>query len=322
MLRSCAAVDVDPKMVGRGLDQVLGLSPGRDGPRIVGDILEADVDGSNVALHCTGSSLRFVMPQLLGLVDAGLNVVSTCEELSFPWRSNWEEAQLLDRRAKERGVSVLGTGINPGFAMDYLPIVLSGVLQRVQMVRVKRVQDAANRRLPLQVKVGVGTTLDEFRAKVKRHELGHVGLRQSADALAEAFGWELDGYTESTRPVVARQVTPSGLGDVPVGRALGLRQVARGKSSGATVIELDLTIAVGVKRGFDQVELRGDHAVEMRIPEGLHGDMATAALVVNSIARVIDAAPGLLTVAEMPPPHPWQKSRYSSVNLESSARTL
>jgi hypothetical protein len=314
-LRSCSAIDVDPGLRGRTLDEVLGKSDEAHSPRVVSKLSEAEIGDSVVALHCTRSSLQAVMPQLLELVGAGLNVISTCEELSFPWGSGRASAVELDRRARDRGVSVLGTGINPGFSMDYLPIVLSGVLRRVDKVHVKRVQNAATRRLPLQVKVGAGTSLEQFRAKVEQHELGHVGLRQSTDGLAEAFGWSLDSYTETIRPVVARQVTPSGVGDIQAGRALGLRQVARGVAGGQVVIELDLTIAVGVKSAYDRITLFGDSVLATHIPGGLHGDTATAALVVNSIARVEATAPGLVTMADLAPAHPESRHLGQPVSV-------
>jgi 2,4-diaminopentanoate dehydrogenase len=303
-LRACAAIDVDPTIRGQTLDQILMKSGHSNSPRVVSQLSDAEIGDSLVAVHCTGSSLQDVLPQLLDLVDAGLNVVSTCEQLSFPWRSGRAYAEELDRRAKQRGVSILGTGVNPGFAMDYLPIVLSGVLKRVNRVRVVRVQNAATRRSPLQVKIGAGASIDEFRTKVSRHELGHIGLRQSADGLAEAFGWSLDQYTEIIHPVVASKLTPSGMGDIPAGRAVGLHQVALGVTGGQPVIELDLTLAVGVTNAYDEITLYGDTVLKTRIPGGVHGDAATAALVVNSIPRITQAAPGLMTMADLAPPHP------------------
>ena len=252
---------------------------------------------------------------MIELIDAGLNIVSTCEELSFPWIMDSTRANELDRRAKDHGVSVLGTGVNPGFSMDYLPIVLSGVLRRVDRVQVIRVQDATTRRLPLQVKIGAGTSVDEFRTKVKNHELGHIGLRQSADALADAFGWSLDRYSESVRPVVARSLTPSGIGDIPAGRPVGLRQRGRAVSGGSVVIELDLTIALGMKHAFDQITLFGDSVLKTRIPGGLHGDPATVALVVNAIPRAAQAAPGLVTMADLAPPHPHSAEHVDKVGV-------
>ncbi len=312
-LTSVAAVDVALAAQGRTIDEVLGKLARPGSPVVVRSLPEADISGARVALHCTSSSLAAVAPQLFELIDAGLHVVSTCEELSYPWSVAEAQALELDRRARERGVAILGTGVNPGFAMDYLPIVLSGVLSRVDSVRVRRVQDAAVRRLPLQAKAGVGLDVAEFRKRVRNKQLGHVGLRQSADALADAFGWRLDGYTESIRPVVARRTTSSGLGDVATGMAVGLHQVARGISEGRSVVQLDLTLAVAVPRAYDEIVLEGDIPLKCHIAGGLHGDTATVAVVVNSIERIVHASPGLATMPDFPPPHPRQ-----SVNVPTT----
>jgi hypothetical protein len=303
-LEAGAAIDTDPTLRGLSLDAVLDSAPGPRSPRVVGTLAEAEIDGSVVAIHSTGSSLRMVLPQLLELIDAGLNVVSTCEELSFPDDGGPERLE-LDRRARDRGVAVLGTGVNPGFAMDYLPIALSGVMPNIEGVRVTRVQDAAQRRIPLQRKVGAGLTTKEFRARVDEGRLGHVGLRQSALALASAFGWVLSTYDEVIDPVIATAMTSSGVGDIEAGRVLGIHQVGRGSAGDRVVIRLDLTLAVGARDGVDRIVLLGDGELEMRIPRGLHGDVATAAIVVNAIPRVVSARPGLLTMADIAPPHPW-----------------
>lgn len=314
-LVSVAAIDVAPAAQGRTMDEVLGRLATRGSPVVVGTLADADISEAQVALHCTSSSLRAVRPQLLELIDAGLNVVSTCEELSYPWAVAQDQARELDLRAKERGVSILGTGVNPGFAMDYLPIVLSGVLSKVDSVRVRRVQDAAVRRLPLQAKAGVGLSVAEFKERVRTNQLGHVGLRQSADSLADAFGWQFDDYTESIRAVVADRATASGLREVAAGQVLGLRQVARGTLEKRPVVVLDLTLAVGVRRAYDEIVLDGDVPLKTHIAGGLHGDTATVAVVVNSVERILHASPGLVTMPDLPPPHPRQSASRSTTQV-------
>jgi len=308
-LEAVAAVDSDPALAGTSLGALLEERTSGRPVEIAGSLGDASLEGAKVALHCTGSSLERVLPQIISLIDAGLCVVSTCEELSFPWSTGARAATIIHERAAARGVAVLATGVNPGFAMDYLPVVLAGITQRVDGVRVVRVADAGKRRVPLQRKVGVGLTVEEFNERVRARQLGHVGLRQSADALASAFGWQIDGYDEVIDPVVATRQMMSSLGPISSGAVVGLHQVARSTSAGETRVELDLTLAITDAAEADIVILRGDPSVEMRIPGGLHGDSATAAIVVNAIPQVLGAEPGLLTMADIAPPHPWSALR-------------
>jgi 4-hydroxy-tetrahydrodipicolinate reductase len=259
---------------------------------------------AQVALHCTGSSLERVAPQILELVEAGLNVISTTEELSYPWQTRPVIADRIDRAARARGVSVLGTGVNPGFAMDYLAIVLSGVSQRVDAVEVHRIQDAGTRRLPLQRKIGAGMSAEAFHKEVEAKRLGHVGLTESVYALAAAFGWRLDRIADSIEPVICRAATPWANGMIAPGQVTGILQMAEGFESEAKRVSLTLNMAIGLGRSSDRVVLHGAPDLELVVPDGLHGDLATAAIVVNSIPRILEARPGLLVMADMAPPTP------------------
>jgi 4-hydroxy-tetrahydrodipicolinate reductase len=289
-LRSVAAVDVGEELRGRPLAELTGRAASAS-PLVVPAY--EPVAGAAVALHCTGSSLDRVAPQIVALARAGLHVVSTNEELSYPWEAHPEAAAEIDAAARAAGVTVLGTGINPGFAMDYLAIVLSAVAGRVDRVEVHRVQDAGMRRLPLQRKVGAGMAADAFRAAVAEGRLGHVGLAESAHMLAAAFGWRLTGVEERVEPILAEG-----------GHALGLHQTAVGWAGEEPVVSLTLDMAVGIGPTRDHVRLVGLPDLELEVPGGLHGDVATAAIVVNAIPRVMAARPGLVTMAELPPPTP------------------
>ncbi len=303
-LHSIGAIDISPELVGRDLAELTGTgSP--TGVCVTADAERAfRAPGSQVVAHCTGSSLARVLPQLLGCVEAGLSVVSTCEELSYPWDAQPDLARQLDEAARRHGVAVLGTGVNPGFAMDYLPVVLSGAARRVDHVRVHRVQDAGVRRLPLQRKVGAGLSVAEFEERVAAGTVRHVGLPESAHALAAAFGWRLSELRDEIGPVVAETATPSGLGEIAPGRVTGVRQTATGFVDGREILRLTLEMAVGLPDPRDEVRLTGDPDLSLIIPGGLHGDVATAAVAVNAIERLVAAPPGLRVMAELPPPRP------------------
>jgi len=300
-LRPVAAVDVRPELQGRTLAELCG--DGRPDAPAVASSYHPTAD-AQVALHCTGSSLEKVAPQVLELIGAGLAVISTTEELAYPWEAHPAVAAAIDSAARRAGVTVLGTGINPGFAMDYLAIVLSSVSQRVDRVAVHRVQDAGTRRLPLQRKIGAGMDVDDFRAAVRERRLGHVGLAASAQLLASVFGWRLTAFRERIDPICATGPTALAEGTARAGQVLGLHQVAEADAGSRTVISLTLDMAVGVGPARDQVRLAGSPDLELTIPGGLHGDVATAAIVVNAIPRVLAARPGLVTMADLAPPTP------------------
>ncbi len=309
-LRSLGAIDIRPEVVGRDLSQLTGIDqpqPGSPDRVLVTNATTAlHMPGAQVVIHCTGSSLQKVFPQLMECIEAGLRVVSTCEELSYPWSSEAELARQLDEAARRQGVALLGTGVNPGFAMDYLPVVLSGASREVRSVAVHRVQDAGVRRLPLQQKVGAGLTRAEFDQRVGAGLVRHVGLAESVQAIAAAFGWQLTELKDTIEPILAEQTTPGGLGDIPAGYVLGVRQVARGLVDKQEVVKLELEMAVGLSGSRDEIILKGDPDVQMVIPGGLHGDIATAAIVVNCLPRLLKAGPGLVVMSDLAPPHPWR----------------
>jgi 4-hydroxy-tetrahydrodipicolinate reductase len=282
------AVDAAPDKTGRPLLEVLGSGTG--GPAIIADAKEALASVQpQVVLHATGSWLPDVMVQLLECVRAGANVVSTCEELSYPWRRHPELAKQLDAEAKAHGVTVLGTGINPGFVMDTLVVALSGVCQRVERVRLTRVVDVSTRREQLQRKVGVGLTVEEFEKRVADGRFGHVGLQESCWLIAEALGWHLDALDEKIEPFVAAGP-----------HAAGMHQTCTGRSGGRTLIEATVHMSAGAERPRDEIEIEGTPPVRMVIEGGVPGDSATASVVVNAVPRVVEHAPGLITMLDLP----------------------
>lgn len=296
-LLAAAAVDPAPGLVGSKLSDVTGHGA-HSGIEVV-----ASLDGrrADVALHSTGSHLQRVEDQIVALVGAGLNVVSTCEELSYPWWRNKERAQRIDDAAREEGVTVLGTGVNPGYAMDYLPLALSLPCQTVRAVSVHRVQDAVQRRIPLQRKVGAGLTVSEFSQRVTDGELGHVGLQESGHHIAAAFGWTSVRLEETIEPMLADTPMRAAIGLIEPGRVRGIHQVVEGFRDGERVLDLTLDMALGLREPRDVVVIAGVPRVEATIAAGIHGDIATAAMVVNSIGGVLSAAPGLVTGSELAP---------------------
>lgn len=295
---SIGAVDLDPALAGRALAEVVGTGHGE--ARIVSDLDQIPPgSGKRVAIHCAGSSLDRAAPLFTALMKAGYHVVSTCEELADPWHTQPELAQRLDKTARECDVVLLGTGVNPGYAMDYLPIVLAGSQISVRTVRVHRIQDAATRRLPLQRKVGVGLTNDSFRELVATGAIRHVGLPESARMLDRALALGCGDYKETIEPVIAAQATKVDDRVIPAGHVLGIDQCVIGMRDGAEVINLRLQMAAGLADPRDEIVLDGEPGIRT-VVHGLHGDYATAAVVVNSIGRMLATPAGLRTVTDLP----------------------
>jgi 4-hydroxy-tetrahydrodipicolinate reductase len=303
-LRLVGACDIDPGLVGTTIGTVLGEDAAPD-VTVVDSIAGVRVpDDGLVVTHTTSSSLARCLPELLAAVEAGASVVSSCEELSYPWVRAPEAAARLDGAARAAGVAVVGTGVNPGFAMDYLPVVLSGAAKRVDTVRVQRVQDAGQRREPLQAKVGAGISRAEFDERVASGSMGHVGLTESAQAVAAALGWDASDTTETIEPVLADSPTPSAFGTIEPGRIAGIDQLAVVVVEGVERVRLHLRMAVGIGPSQDDVWLTGEPDLHLTVPGGLHGDLATAAALVNTIGSIRHAEPGLRVMSELRPPRP------------------
>ena len=303
------AVDVDPNKVGHDLDELLA-TPGAAAPRgnivVSGDAATTlAATRPDVVLHATGSALPRVVGQLLAIVEAGANVVSTCEELAYPWTAQPQLAAELDATARRAGVTLLGTGINPGYAMDALPLMLTAPCAAVRSVRVLRVVDAAKRRGPLQRKVGAGLSPEEFEARVRDGSVRHVGLPESLHMLATSLGWRLERMDDTIGAVLAEQPIVTDYVQVAAGQVAGVRQVARGFMAGREVLNLELRMYVGAPDPQDTVEIEGDPPVKMTVAGGLHGDVATAAIVINAVPSVVRAGPGLASMSDAPLVHFW-----------------
>jgi len=295
------AIDTHPSKVGLDLGEAaaasrtLGISVAYDAEPLLKDVY------ADVVIHTTGSSLTSVYPQLQSIVSSEKSVVSSCEELAFPWVRYPEISRKLDRRARETGVRVLGTGVNPGFVMDFLPLVLASACQEVRSIRVERVVDVASRRMQLQRKVGVGLSVEGFRRGANDGAIGHVGLRESLFMIADSLGWRLDDVAETIEPIVARARLRTEFFSVERGYVQGLRQSARGIASGREVVRLDWETSLAANDPRDVIRIEGEPPLEVRLPGSLQGDRATAAIIASCIpAMARSRAVGLLTMRDMP----------------------
>jgi hypothetical protein len=292
-------IDVDPIKAGQDLGEVIGLGRKlkvRVSDDAAGALKRAKPD---VVVLCTSSSLRTVMPQIEGVLKRRIPIVSTTEELSYPVGKNRALARKLDALARKAKVAVLGTGVNPGFVMDALPIALTGISERVDSVRIDRVQDARVRRLPFQQKIGSGLTTDQFQRKVDDESVRHVGLAESVTMIADAFGWKLDKVTDKIKPKIADRTVESEFLAVDPGYVCGIVQDGIGWKGGKPIITLHMEAYLGAPESFDSVVIEGNPRIEQKIAGGVHGDIATASITVNSIPKVLSAPPGLRTMRDM-----------------------
>ena len=291
-VKLAGAVDIDPNKIGKDVGEVIGLG------RTVGVIVTPELEGKpDVVCHSTGSRLREVAGQLKMLLGRGCHVISTCEELAFPLDADVREE--LQHVARAANVALLGTGVNPGFVMDKLPLTLTAVCQDVKSLDIIRIQNASTRREPLQRKVGASMTVDEFRAAVAAGKIKHMGLRESLLMVGAGLGVEFDSISDEViEPIVAdREIVTQYLRVAP-DQVAGVHQTIYGK--GRIDVSLELRMYVGAEEvAADRVIVRGVPDLEMEIKGGVHGDRATAAMVVNAIPRIVQARHGVLTMDDI-----------------------
>jgi 4-hydroxy-tetrahydrodipicolinate reductase len=303
-IKIVGAIDIAEDKVGKDLGEILGLN------RKLGVKVSSDANTvlskvkADIAVHTTSSFFKNTYPQIASIVKHGVNVVSTCEELSYPYLTEPKLAVKLDSLAKKHNVTVLGTGINPGFLMDTLIITLTAVCQKIEKINAVRVMNAATRRLPFQKKIGAGLTVKEFKRRIESRKItGHVGLKQSIAMIADALKWKLDKImVESVESVIAKKPVESANIKVRVGEVAGLRQRAKGIMKNKEVIVLDFQAYIGAEEEYDTVTIEGVPNVKQRIQPCVHGDKSTVAMIVNSIPKVINAPAGLLTMKDLPVP--------------------
>jgi hypothetical protein len=300
------AIDINPDIVGKDLGEVLGKKK-------IGVKISSDADKvlketkPDIVCHTTMSYMRQTYDQFAQILKHGVNIVSTCEELGYPYatKEGTEYANKLDKIAKKYKATLLGTGINPGFLMDTLPIFLTGPCEQVESIYITRQMNAATRRIPFQKKIGAGMTVVEFRDAIDNGKItGHVGLEQSIQMIADTLGWVLEEIkVDSPEPVVLDYDVASDAIKVPKGKNAGTMQMAYGVVAGRTAITMDFRAYIGAPEEFDSVDIEGVPPIHQKISPCVHGDHGTIAMTTNMIPHVINAEPGLKTMADLPVPH-------------------
>lgn len=302
-VRTLAVVDIDPKLHRKSLNEIDAELPE---DVFVFESLEAALRmpevSPDVAIITTVSSLKKLIPQVGEVAKYGIPIISTCEELSFPWQLQPELSAELDSLCKENGIACLGTGVNPGFLMDYLPSVLSSVCQNIEHITVERIQDATPRRIPFQRKIGAGLSLEAFKEREEQGTLRHVGLQESIYLVAQSLGLTLDGVTEDLQPVIASETIATDTMIIKKGEARGVEQIGYGYQNGVQKIKMQFKAAIGEQRSYDRIIIKGVPSFVSEIDGGVNGDIATCAIAINSISSILKAPDGLLTMADISVP--------------------
>ncbi len=301
-LQLVGAIDVDPAKVDHDVAELLQIE------QPVGIRVEADAEAAlrrlkpDVMLHCTSSFMGAVKDQLLLAARCGVDVVSSTEELLVPDLQSAPIAKEIDAAAVAGGVSILGTGVNPGYAMDFLAVIASAVTFDVKAVTCTRIVDAATRRLPLQKKVGAGLTKAEFNKEMATGKFGHIGMRESVALLARGIDMRLDRIEQTVEPVFAAEDHKTPFLTVKEGQVAGIRNHGYGYVGKHAAVHLDLSMYVGAPDPRDEVVLDSVPPIHLKFLGGIAGDQATAAILVNNLHGIVAAAPGLRTVLDVAPP--------------------
>jgi 4-hydroxy-tetrahydrodipicolinate reductase len=291
------AVDIDSTLIGKDVGAVIGL--GRPiGINVMGTLAEVGRE-ADVVVHTTNSYFDQFSEQVREILEAGLDVVSTSEELSFPWADHAAEAAVIDETAQRTGKTILGTGVNPGFLMDSLPLFVTSISQKVTHIDVTRVINASNRRGPFQAKIGSGMTVHDFETKMAEGRMGHVGLPESMAMLFDTLGLELVRFEDQVRPVIAEQPVATEFFDLEPGQVRGLHQTGCGFTNDGEFASLTFRAALDEEPDGDTITIEGDPDLTVTL-QGTNGDLATVAMAVNAIRRVQSAHPGLVTMRDLP----------------------
>lgn len=302
------AIDIDPAKVGRDVAELINHGSSTD-VVVSGNAAETLArTRPDVVLHTTSSFLDRMHDQLTACAEAGAHVISSTEELSYPFNRHPSLAKTLDMTAKEHGVVILGTGVNPGYAMDTLVMMATAVCTDVTSIQAERVVDAAFRREPLQRKVGAGLHINDFDALKQTGTFGHIGLQESLHLVADGLGWRVSEVEETLDPVIAMEPVESPYLEVKVGDVAGIHHRIVGYVGDVPRLTLDLKMYVGAHNPCDTVTVDGTPPIDLVIPNGIFGDTATVAALVNAIPLVMQTPPGLRTMKDLPVPRAFATS--------------
>ncbi|MFX0089999.1 MAG: dihydrodipicolinate reductase [Candidatus Hodarchaeota archaeon] len=291
-------IDIDKQKMGKDVGQVIGIEP--LGVEVTSNAAEfLSKAKPDVVYLTTVSNLKNLMPQLDHCLEAGVNVISTSEELVYPYAQHPELSIRIDEKAKDRGIVILGTGINPGFLFDTFIISMTSICETVNRIRGLRIQDAGKRRLSLQRKIGAGLSKEEFETQIL-NKRGHVGFVESIRMITDSLKWKVEKIVQEMEPIIAEKNVKSDHIEVESGKVAGIKQTARAHVGEQERIALEIQFYIGAKDPHDSITVEGSPTIEFRNKKGIDGDIGTTALAVNMTSAVIESSPGLKTMLDFP----------------------
>jgi hypothetical protein len=301
--------DLHPALVNKSIFDALECEKESHKEVLVSDNIEDLLDRENcdIVLLCTDSYTSKAFPKMKMILEKGINVISTAEEMAYPKAQEPVLADELNKIAKDNGVTVLGTGINPGFIMDLLVIALSGVMTDVKHIEANRVNSLSPFGPAVMEEQGVGITLEKFNKGIKDDTLaGHVGFAESVLMIADAIGVKLDGFTQQMAPIVTSVDRKSKYGEALKGNVAGVNMTGQGLVNGEVFIDMKHPQQIepemeGTNTG-DYINIIGIPNIHMAITPEIDGGIGTIAMCVNMIPHVLNARPGLKTMIDLPVP--------------------
>jgi len=304
-MKLVGVIDKNPEFIGKDVGELLGLE--RYGTRVRDSIDVIEETNPDIVAIATSSFIRDVLPQIEYAVKNHSNVITIAEEMAFPFDLYPEESAYMDSLAKRYGVTILGTGVNPGFVLDTLIIALTGVCTKVEKVIAKRINDLSPFGRTVMETQGVGTTPEEFEKGLKEGTIvGHIGFPQSIGMISRALGWNITKVEEERKPIISSVYRETSVVKVQPGMVAGCNHSAKAYAGDKCVIELYHPQQIhphleGVDTG-DYVEIHGDIDISLSIRPEIPGGKATIAIATNMIPIVTYAQPGLKCMADLPVP--------------------
>ncbi len=293
------AIDVSPALAGKPLSSIAAGAP--RSVKVLSSLSDFKAwKKVDAVVVTTASDLRKCADTFRNVIMHGLPIVTTCEEAVWPWLRHEALSNQLDKLCRKHGARLLGTGVNPGYLMDTVPVFATAVSKSVTSLKIHRIQDATTRRIPFQKKIGATLDAAAFKAGIKAGWLRHVGLGESLHFVANAMGWTIDRWNETINPVIATKAMKCGLGPIKKGNACGVVQTAAGYAGVKKVLEFTFQAAIGQADPHDRVIVEGEPKLDLKFQGGVHGDVATSSITINAITPLIGAQPGLHTMATIP----------------------
>lgn len=304
--RIVAACSRNPDLIGRDLGELAGGPP--LGVAVSGDLGTALSEPADLLLVATTSFLSEVAADVRAGIERGLNVITTAEEAAFPWIIDADLAEELDELARDRGVSVIGVGLNPGFIFDALLLTASGIAWDVRAIRIRRVVDVSRFSATIQRRLGIGFTAERFTEGVEAGSItGHIGFPQSFHLAARCLGVRIDRIESGFEPLVADRPYDGEHLRVEPGTTAGFVQRYRAICGGRPWMAAEFIAHVDPPAAghepSDSIRIDGYNAVNLAINPGCQPQLGTAAMIANVMPRLVEARPGYLTVADLALPH-------------------